>query len=322
MRDAGLVNSDEPAKKLLTQGMVLSDTFITRDDKGLKQYHSLEEVEVINDSKGKAISATLKSTGESVILAGMEKMSKSKLNGVDPQSLINQYGADTSRLYTMFASPPEQTLEWREDGVNGASKFLRKLWKLYLENAVGDCGVFTIDHMSKNQKNLHRKTHETIKKVTDDYQRRYSFNTAIAAVMELINAVVKFQNDDNQNPNNKKEKKNCPITKHALETAVLLLSPVVPHICQELWQLSGHTELVVDANWPKCDENALSRDEILIIMQVNGKTRGKMEVAVDLSKQAIEELAMKDENVTKFINGKTVRKVIVVPGRLINIVAN
>jgi len=322
MRDAGLVNSDEPAKKLLTQGMVLSDTFITRDDKGLKQYHSLEEVEVINDSKGKAISATLKSTGESVILAGMEKMSKSKNNGVDPQSLINQYGADTSRLYTMFASPPEQTLEWREDGVNGASKFLRKLWKLYLENAVGDCGVFTIDHMSKNQKNLHRKTHETIKKVTDDYQRRYSFNTAIAAVMELINAVVKFQNDDNQNPNNKNEKKNCPITKHALETAVLLLSPVVPHICQELWQLSGHTELVVDANWPKCDENALSRDEILIIMQVNGKTRGKMEVAVDLSKQAIEELAMKDENVTKFINGKTVRKVIVVPGRLINIVAN
>ena len=324
MRDAGLVNSDEPAKKLLTQGMVLSDTFITRNDKGLKHYHSLDEVEVIKDGKGKSVSGTLKLTGEPVVLAGMEKMSKSKNNGVDPQALINEYGADTSRLYTMFASPPEQTLEWREDGVNGALKFLRKLWKLYLENATDDCGAFTIESLDKNQKNLYRKTHETITKVTDDYERRHSFNTAIAAVMELINAVVKYQNlqEKESNKNSEDNNTNCPVMKHALDTAVLLLSPVVPHICQELWRLSGHPELVVDANWPKCDEKALNKDEMLIILQVNGKTRGKIEVTTGASKENIERLAMQDENVIKFIDGKTVRKVIVVPGRLINIVAN
>ncbi len=313
MRDAGLVNSDEPAKKLLTQGMVLSDTFITKDEKGTKQYHSLEEVDVVKDSKGKAISGTLKATGEAVLLAGMEKMSKSKNNGVDPQALINQYGADTSRLYTMFASPPEQTLEWREDGVNGASKFLRKLWKSYTKNALDTVGLVDFDSMNRDQKNLYRKTNETINKVTDDYERRHSFNTAIAAVMELINAVIKYPN---------KAENDGAVVKHALDVTVLLLSPVVPHICQELWRLSGHTGLVVDAQWPNCDENALVKDEILIILQVNGKTRGKMEVATDLDKDAIEKLAMKDENVIKFTDGKKVRKVIVVPGRLINIVAN
>ncbi len=344
MRDAGLVDSDEPAKKLLTQGMVLSETFITKDDKGLKHYHTIEEVDVVKDSKGKAISATLKSTGEAVRLAGMEKMSKSKMNGVDPQALINEYGADTSRLYTMFASPPEQTLEWKDDGVHGAYKFLRRLWKAYTENALGEAtdesSSFEIKDLNKQQKELYRKTNQTIEKVTDDYDRRHSFNTAIAAVMELVNAIVKFSNselDDNDKS----------VMKHALDTTVLLLSPVVPHICQELWFLSGRAvsgrivsgrivsgrtvsgetvpgkaELIVDAPWPVCDKAALSKDEILIILQVNGKTRGKIEVAADLEKASIEKLAMADENVKKFTDGKTVRKVIVVPGRLINIVAN
>jgi len=313
MRDAGLVDSDEPAKKLLTQGMVLSDTFVTKDAKGTKHYHTLEEVEVVKDSKGKAISATLKSTGEAVILAGMEKMSKSKNNGVDPQALINEYGADTSRLYTMFASPPEQTLEWREDGVNGAHKFLRRLWKLYIENGLEVYSAIDLASLNKDQKSLYRKTNETIEKVTDDYQRRHSFNTAIAAIMELVNAVIKFESSDKQSQS---------VVKHALDTAVLLLSPVVPHICQELWQLSGKETLVVDANWPVCDKASLTKDEILIILQVNGKTRGKIEVAADLDKAAIEALALEDENVVKFIDGKTVRKIIVVPGRLVNIVAN
>lgn len=313
MRDAGLVSSDEPAKKLLTQGMVLSDTFITKDAKGTKHYHSVEDVDVEKDSKGKATSATLKSTGESVILAGMEKMSKSKNNGVDPQALINEYGADTSRLYTMFASPPEQTLEWRDDGVNGAYKFLRRLWKLYTENALGEFLPIDIKSLNKEQKNLYRKTNQTIEKVTDDYERRYSFNTAIAAVMELINSVAKFSAQDEQDKN---------VVKQALDTAVLLLSPVVPHICQELWQLSGKQDLIVDENWPVCDKDALAKDEMLIILQVNGKTRGKMEVAADADKATIEKLAMDDENLQKFIDGKTVRKVIVVPGRLVNIVAN
>lgn len=315
MRDAGLVNSDEPAKKLLTQGMVLSDTFITKDEKGTKHYHTIEEVDVEKDEKGKAISATLKSTGESVILAGMEKMSKSKMNGVDPQALINEYGADTSRLYTMFASPPEQTLEWKDDGVHGAYKFLRRLWKAYTENALIEETTFSVKDLNKQQKELYRKTNETIEKVSDDYERRHSFNTAIAATMELVNAIVKFSKSGMSDT----EKS---VVKHALDTTVLLLSPVVPHICQELWFLSGRTEMIVDAKWPDCDKAALTKDEILIILQVNGKTRGKMEVAADLNKEAIEVLAMQDENVKKFIDGKTVRKVIVVPGRLINIVAN
>jgi len=315
MRDAGLVSSDEPAKKLLTQGMVLADTFITRDEKSTKTYHSVEEVEVEKDSKGKAISAKLKSSGDSVILAGMEKMSKSKNNGVDPQELINQYGADTSRLYTMFASPPEQTLEWRDDGVHGSYKFLRRLWKVYTENGLVDSSSFKLKDLTKSQKVLYRKTNQTIEKVTDDYERRHSFNTAIAAVMELINAIVKFSSSISDDIDKS-------VVKHALDSAVLLLSPVVPHICQELWALSGKSQLIVDADWPALDKDALSKDEVLIIIQVNGKTRGKMEVAADLSKDEIEKLAMQDENAIKFTEGKTVRKVIVVPGRLVNIVAN
>lgn len=313
MRDAGLVTSDEPAKKLLTQGMVLSDTFITKDAKGVKQYHSVDEVSVEKDSKGKAISATLNATGEKVILAGMEKMSKSKNNGVDPQSLINQYGADTSRLYTMFASPPEQTLEWREDGVHGAYKFLRRLWKAYNDFGLVEAKTFALADLNKEQKSLYAKTNETIKKVSDDYGRRHSFNTAIAANMELINAVLKFKQTNELDG---------AVVKYALDVTLLLLSPVTPHICQELWQLSGKQGLIVDENWPAFDEKALAKDEILIILQVNGKTRSKIEVAANASKDDVEALALADENVAKFIDGKTVRKVIVVPGRLVNIVAN
>lgn len=313
MRDAGLVSSDEPAKKLLTQGMVLSETFVTKDAKGTKNYHTIEEVDVEKDSKGKAVSATLKSTGEPVTLAGMEKMSKSKNNGVDPQALINEYGADTSRLYTMFASPPEQTLEWRDDGVNGAHKFLKRLWKAYTENALTKSLAFKNQDLDKAQKALYRKTNETIQKVTDDFSRRHSFNTAIAASMELVNAITKHSS---------KTELDRSVVKHALDTTVLLLSPVVPHICQELWSLAGNSELVVDSDWPICDEDALTKDEILIVLQVNGKTRGKIEVASELDKAAIEKMALEDPNVTKFVDGKTVRKVIVVPGRLVNIVAN
>ncbi len=313
MRDAGLVDSDEPATRLLTQGMVLSDTFVTKDSKGTNQYHSLEEVEVEKDSKGKAISAKLKTTGESVILAGMEKMSKSKNNGVDPQALINQYGADTSRLYTMFASPPDQTLEWRDDGVNGSHKFLKRLWKLYVENALLPASDIKLDTLSKKQKDLYRKSNETIVKVTDDFDRRHSFNTAIAAVMELINQVAKYQVETAVDKD---------LIKHALDTSILLLSPVVPHMCQELWSLAGNKELIIDANWPQSDAAALTKDEVLIIIQVNGKTRGKIEVAADADQKMIEELALGDPNVTKFIQDKTIRKVILVPGRLINIVAN
>ena len=313
MRDAGLVDSDEPAKKLLTQGMVLSETFVTKDEKGGKNYHTIEEVEVEKDSKGKAISAKLRATGEDVILAGMEKMSKSKMNGVDPQALIDQYGADTARLYTMFAAPPEQSLEWRDDGVHGAHKFIKRLWKLYIENALIETPAFALSDLSAEQKTLYGKTHETIAKVSDDYERRYSFNTAIAAVMELTNAIAKFKVTSDIDK---------AVVKHALDNAIILLSPVTPHMAQALWQTAGKSQLIVDEAWPEVDQAALVKDEALIILQVNGKVRGKISVAADASKDEIEALALENENVKKFTEGQTIRKVIVVPGRLVNIVAN
>ena len=313
MRDAGLVDSDEPAKKLLTQGMVLSETFVTKDEKGGKHYHTIEEVEVEKDSKGKAIRATLKETGEDVILAGMEKMSKSKMNGVDPQALIDQYGADTARLYTMFASPPEQSLEWREDGVQGAHKFIKRLWKLYTEHGLVEASAVELGSLNSAQKGLFSKTHQTIAKVSDDYGRRHSFNTAIAAVMELTNAIAKFEVANETD---------SAVIKHALDHAIILLSPVAPHMAQALWEASGRDTLIVDQPWPQHDEAALVKDEVTIVLQVNGKLRGKVDVAASASKDEIEALAMVDENVVKHIEGKTVRKVVVVPGRLVNIVAN
>ena len=313
MRDAGLVTSDEPAKKLLTQGMVLSDTFVTMDENGIKHYHSADEVEVEKDSKGKAISAKLRSTGESVILAGMEKMSKSKNNGIDPQSLIDQYGADTARLYTMFASPPEQSLEWRDDGVHGAHKFLKRLWKLYNDHGLKGSVAINSVELTDEAKALYAKTHETIAKVSDDYGRRHSFNTAIAAVMELTNAIARFKvvDDDGR-----------AVIKHALDQAILLLSPVAPHMTQALWHAAGNQTLIVDQTWPVVDPSALVKDMITIVLQVNGKLRSKLEVAKDASKESIEAMAMEDENVQKHIDGLTIRKVVVVPGRLVNIVAN
>ncbi len=313
MRDAGLVNSDEPARKLLTQGMVLSDTFVTRDEKGIKHYHSAEEVEVEKDSKGKAISGKLVSTGEDVILAGMEKMSKSKNNGVDPQALINEYGADTARLYTMFAAPPEQSLEWRDDGVNGAYKFIKRLWKLYQEHALFTGSHVDLNGLSAEQKKLYAKTNETIAKVSDDFGRRHSFNTAIASLMELTNAIAKHKIKDEQDK---------VVVKHALDNAIILLSPVTPHMAQALWTASGQQGYVVDIPWPEVDEAAMVKDEALIVVQVNGKLRCKISVSPDAGKEEVEALALADENVIKFIQEKTLRKVIYVPGKLLNIVAN
>ncbi|NVJ51765.1 MAG: leucine--tRNA ligase [Gammaproteobacteria bacterium] len=311
MRDAGLVNSDEPAKRLLTQGMVLSETFY-RVENGAKVYYSPEEVEVEKDSKGKVLSATLKSTGAAVELGGMEKMSKSKMNGVDPQHLIDQYGADTARLYTMFAAPPEQSLEWREDGVQGAFKFLRRVWKLVHDHlAAGEVPELEPQQLSNELQGVRRKTHETIAKVTDDIERRYTFNTAIAAVMELTNTLARVDQSDASAR---------AVVREGLNTLVVLLSPITPHICHQLWHALGHQDSVVDVTWPTADQSALTQDEVELVVQVNGKLRAKISVAKDLTKDAIEALAMADSNVQKFTADKTVRKVIVVPGKLVNIV--
>jgi leucyl-tRNA synthetase len=267
MRDEGLLTSDEPFERLLTQGMVLKDG---------------------------------------------AKMSKSKGNTVDPQELIDRYGADTVRLFSMFAAPPEQSLEWSDAGVDGSHRFLKRLWRLVQEAESGPTQSFEVATLDKAQKALRRKTHETIAKVSDDYGRRQTFNTAVAAVMELCNEVSRHDGQAAQD---------ATVIHEALSAAVLLLAPIVPHISQALYQtLTG--EHLLDATWPVVDESALTRDEIDIVVQVNGKVRAKIAVAADADKDAVQEIALAHENVQRFTEGVSIRKIIVVPGKLVNVVAN
>ncbi|MCX2783175.1 leucine--tRNA ligase [Microbulbifer thermotolerans] len=314
MRDEGLVNSDEPFERLLCQGMVLAESFYKLVD-GHKVWINPSEVEVERDEKGKPIRAVERATGDEVIPGGVVKMSKSKNNGIDPHAAVEQYGADTVRLFTMFAAPPEQTLEWHEAGVEGASRFLRKLWKTVHSHLLAGDGSegFTSDALTDKQRQLRRKTHETIQKVGDDYGRRQTFNTAIAAVMELLNEVNRLAERDSA--------QGLAVEREALQAAVLLLAPVTPHICHELWMALGNDTPLVDAPWPQVDENALVRSSITLVVQVNGKVRAKLEAPADADNDTLEQLALANDNVQKFIGDATVRKVIVVPGKLVNIVA-
>ena len=242
-------------------------------------------------------------------------MSKSKGNTVDPDGLIQHYGADTVRLLAMFAAPPEQSLDWTDSGVEGAFRFLKKLWKaVYSHLQAGTPGNLIPEALEDGQQDLRRKTHETIHKVTDDYGRRQTFNTAIAAVMELLNDVSRHA--DRSTP------AGLAVEREALCSAVLLLAPIVPHICHELWrQLHPHTA-VIDAPWPKVDASALERTTMTIVGQVNGKVRAQIAAPADADRDALEKLVLNDERVQKFIADKHIRKVIVVPGKLVNVVAN
>jgi len=252
---------------------------------------------------------------QGMVLKDGAKMSKSKGNTVDPQELINQYGADTVRLFMMFASPPEQSLEWSDAGVDGANRFLRRLWRLVYNHVSGGLVEEPLDvnALDKAAKELRKKIHLTIKKVTDDINRRFTFNTAIAAVMELLNDVSRFEASSTQQR---------VLAQQALQTAVLLLSPIVPHICDTLWRELGNSSDLIDTSWPDYDETALVTEQLMVVVQVNGKLRARMEVATDISEQEVKALALADENVIRFIEDKTVRKVIYVPGKLVNIVAN
>lgn len=251
---------------------------------------------------------------QGMVLKDGTKMSKSKGNTVDPQDLIEQYGADTVRLFSMFAAPPEQSLEWTESGVDGAFKFLKKLWRTAEGHLVaGEPGTLDASALDDTQKALRRKTHETIQKVTDDYGRRQTFNTAIAAVMELFNEVNKHA--DRATP------LGLAVEREALETATLALAPIAPHITHTLWRNLGNTNDLLDAPWPSADEAALARSSTTIVVQVNGKMRGKFEASIDSDKATLETLAIAEPNVDKFLEGKAVVKVIVVPNKLVNIVA-
>ena len=251
---------------------------------------------------------------QGMVLKDGAKMSKSKGNTVDPQALIEKYGADTVRLFIMFAAPPEQSLEWSDSAVEGANRFLRRLWKLVANHLdAGAAPTLDTGSLTADQQALRRKTHETIAKVSDDFGRRQTFNTAIAAVMELVNELSRFERNTDQ----------ClAVEREALEAAVALLSPIVPHISHELWQQLGHSEAVIDASWPTVDESALVRSSIEMVIQVNGKVRAKMEVPADADAETIKAMAKAQENVQKFIDGLTIRKEIVVPKKLVNIVAN
>ena len=313
LRDEGLIVCDEPFKNLLTQGMVVAETFYQHDEHGHKRYFNLTQIEVERDAKGKIIGAKLLEDGSPVTVGAIEKMSKSKNNGVDPQILIDQYGADTVRLYTMFTSPPDQSLEWNDAGVEGAFRFLKRLWRqvyLHVEAGLSQPGL-DVNTLSDEQKALRRQMHQALQKVTDDMARRHTFNTAIAANMELLNALSKFEDDSHEGRSVRQE---------ALEHIVLMLAPIIPHAAQQLWNELGHDDDIVLAAWPVVDETALQQDSIEMVVQVNGKLRGKLSVAASADKAQIEALALADENVQRFMEGKPVKKLIVVPQKLVNIV--
>ncbi|NKB34259.1 MAG: leucine--tRNA ligase [Pseudomonadales bacterium] len=270
MRDEGLVNSDEPFTRLLTQGMVLNEG---------------------------------------------TKMSKSKGNTVDPLGLIEKYGADTVRMFTLFASPPDQSMDWSDSGVEGSYRFLKRLWKIVATHSPCPVPNFADLELNAAQKQVRLKTHQTLQKVSDDFDRRQTFNTAIAATMELLNTTTKFLESNSSETDQ-------AVVQEALESAILMLAPIVPHFCHALWNHLGHEGTVMDASWPVVDEAALVQDSILIVLQVNGKLRDKIEVSKDLPKEELERIALENEAVKRFSDDKTVRKVIVVPGRLVNVVVS
>ncbi len=310
MRDEDLVSTDEPFTNLLTQGMVVAETYYRENEQGQKTWYSPAEVDIQRDDRGGIKSATLLQDGKPVQVGSIEKMSKSKNNGVDPQFLIDQYGADTVRLYIMFAAPPEQSLEWSDTAVEGSYRFLKRLWKLASVASRFDAQLDR-QNLNTEQKDIRFKIHATIRKVNDDIGRRYTFNTAIAAVMELINVLSRMSTTSTNDQ---------AILREGIVSSVLLLSPIVPHICEAIWQGLGQTTTLLQESWPTVDESALVQDEIELVIQVNGKLRGRMQVAADCDKAEIEKLALEDENVQRFTSGKQVKKVIVVPGRLVNIV--
>lgn len=311
LRDAGFVTSDEPADKLLCQGMVLADAFYYTSPTNERIWVSPTQVTLERDEKGRIIKAT-DPEGRELVHSGMTKMSKSKNNGIDPQEMVEKYGADTVRLFMMFASPAEMTLEWQESGVEGAKRFLGRVWNLvyqYQQNPAKTS--LDITALSAEQKVLRREVHKTIAKVSDDIGRRQTFNTAIAAVMELMNKLTKASLESDQDR---------AVMAEALSAVVRMLYPITPHICFELWQALGNESAIDTAEWVKADEAAMVEDEKLIVVQVNGKVRGKVTVAADADEETVKTIAFADENVKKFVDNQHIVKVIYVAGKLLNVV--
>jgi leucyl-tRNA synthetase len=318
MRDLGLVKFDEPFQNLLTQGMVLNETFY-KEDAGKKQWFNPAEVELDLDEKGRPVAAKLIKDGSSVQIGGVEKMAKSKNNGVDPQALIDQYGADTARLFTMFAAPPEQQLEWSGAGVEGASRFLRRLW-VYASSqasAVQESSGEIPGNLNSAEKDLRFEVHTILKQANFDYQRR-QYNTVVSAAMKMLNALEPIKlNDSSQSIG-------APVLSECLSVLLRILYPVVPHCTYVLWQELGFSQRfgsLLDAPWPQVDESALIQSEIELVLQINGKHRGQIRIPADATKDTIEIIALQSETVVRVLNGVAPKKVIIVPGRLVNVVA-
>jgi leucyl-tRNA synthetase len=312
MRDLGLVKFGEPAKNLLTQGMVLNETYYRENEAGKKTWYNPADVTVSFDDKGRPVGAILNVDGQPVVLGGVEKMSKSKNNGVDPQLLIDQHGADTARLFVMFAAPPEQQLEWSGSGVEGASRFLRRVWNFGHTNeaALRAGGQLDAAQFGEADKLLRREIYSVLKQADFDYQR-LQYNTVVSAAMKMLNALDSAKSAQ------------PAVLRETYSVMLRVLYPVVPHLTFQLWQELGYADefgSLLDAAWPKVDEKALEQAEIELVLQVNGKVRGALTVAKDATREAIEQLAAAHEMVAKFSEGKAPKKIVVVPGRLVNVV--
>jgi leucyl-tRNA synthetase len=311
-RELGLVTFKEPFTNLFTQGMVLNEVFFRKPDAGRVEYFNPADVEVRLDATAQRRVAVLRSDGEEVESGGVVTMSKSKNNGVDPQALVDEFGADTARLFTMFAAPPEQTLEWSDEGVQGAYRFIKRLWKAVHDHVAQGAPV-PLDKAALNdeQRNIRRQAHQTLAKITDDIGRRRTFNTAIAAAMELLNALAKAPHGLPQDRS---------VMQEALEIVVLGLSPIIPHVTHAMWHALGHHTALIDEPWMPVDAAALQTSSIAMVVQVNGKLRGHITVAVGADEDTVRTAALADPHAQKFIGTGNVRKVIIVPGKLVNIV--
>ncbi|HUX73037.1 MAG TPA: leucine--tRNA ligase [Steroidobacteraceae bacterium] len=312
MQELGYVPFAEPFTHLFTQGMVLNEVFYRKPPAGRVEYFNPADVQVTVDSQGKRRAAFLRADGGEVLSGGVVTMSKSKNNGVDPQALVDEFGADTARLFTMFAAPPEQTLEWSDEGVQGAYRFIKRLWKAVFDHtAQGHPGRFDPEGLNTAQRELRRQAHHTLAKATDDIGRRRTFNTAIAAVMELVNALARFPADT---PADR------AVVHEGLEIAVICLSPIIPHATHALWLALGHRTAIVDERWPIADAAALEQSTLEIVVQVNGKLRGRISVPAGADEHRIRRAALADANVQKYLGDGEIRKVIIVPGKLVNVV--
>jgi len=312
LRDVGLLTSDEPFARLLTQGMVVADTYFRQGTDGKTHWYNPVEVEVERNDKGRPTRAIHLADGQPVAIGGVEKMSKSKNNGVDPQALIERYGADTVRLYTMFTAPPDQSLEWSDEGVEGAHRFLKRLWALAAgsRKAVQSAGNPAVSDLTPAPRAIRREIHEALKQALFDYERQ-QFNTVVSACMKIVNHLYRLGQDLAEKT----------LLREGLGIVLRLLAPITPHIAHELWRQLGYGTDILDATMPRPDPEALRQDNVQYVVQVNGKVRARILLAADVGRQQAEQAALADDNVRRFIGELAVKKVIVVPGKLVNVVA-